>query len=67
MGPHFQEYLRELASVCDEYNDKQMVFEFYPDDKLGDVYHQYSQILTVHPKARRFYGYRDNEWHAKKY
>ena len=66
MGPHFQEYLRELASVCDEYNDKQMVFEFYPDDKLGDVYHQYSQILTVHPKASAFFmEYRDNEWHAK--
>ena len=28
MGPYFQEYLRELASVCDECDDKQMVFEF---------------------------------------
>lgn len=66
MGPHFQEYLQELASVCDEYNDKQMVFEFYPDDKLGDIYHQYSQILTTHPKASAFFmEYRDNEWHAK--
>ena len=66
MGPHFQEYLQELASVCDEYDDKQMVFEFYPDDKLGDIYHQYSQILTVHPKASAFFmEYRDNEWHAK--
>ncbi|MBF1023775.1 MAG: alpha-amylase [Candidatus Nanogingivalaceae bacterium] len=66
MGPHFQEYLRELASVCDEYDDKQMVFEFYPDEKLGDIYQQYHKVLTAHPKASAFFmEYRQDEWHAE--
>ena len=66
MGPHFQEYLHELASVCDEYDDKQMVFEFYPDEKLGDIYQQYRQVLTAHPKASAFFmEYRQDEWHAE--
>ena len=66
MGPHFQEYLHELASVCDEYDDKQMVFEFYPDEKLGDIYQQYHQVLTTHPKASAFFmEYRQDEWHAE--
>ena len=67
MGPHFQEYLRELASVCDEYDDKQMVFEFYPDEKLGDIYQQYRRVLTAHPKASAFFmEYRQDEWHAER-
>ena len=66
MGPHFQEYLHELASVCDEYDDKQMVFEFYPDEKLGDIYQQYHKVLTAHPKASAFFmEYRQDEWHAE--
>ena len=65
-GPHFQEYLHELASVCDEYEDKQMVFEFYPDERLGDIWQQYHDVIHVHPKATAFFmEHRQNDWHGE--
>ena len=65
-GPHFQEYLHELASVCDEYDDKQMVFEFYPDERLGDIWRQYHDVIHVHPKATAFFmEHRQNDWHGE--
>ena len=65
-GPHFQEYLHELASVCDEYDDKQMVFEFYPDERLGDIWQQYHDVIHVHPKATAFFmEHRQNDWHGE--
>ena len=65
-GPYFQEYLHELASVCDEYDDKQMVFEFYPDERLGDIWQQYHGVIHVHPKATAFFmEHRQNDWHGE--
>lgn len=65
-GPHFEQYLRELASVCDEYDDRQMVFEFYPDEKLGDIWQQYHEVLSVHPRASAFFmEHRHNDWHGE--
>ena len=65
-GPHFQEYLHELASICDEYDDKQMVFEFYPDERLGDIWQQYHGVIHVHPKATAFFmEHRQNDWHGE--
>lgn len=65
-GPHFQEYLHELASVCDEYDDRHMVFEFYPDEQLGDIYDQYQAVLQAHPRGSAFFmEHRQDEWHAE--
>lgn len=65
-GPHFQEYLRELASVCDEYDDVRMVFEFYPDEQLGDIWQQYREVAQTHPRASAFFmEHRQGEWHAE--
>ena len=65
-GPHFTEYLHELASICDEYDDRQMVYEFYPDEQLGDIWQQYGTVLHAHPNASAFFmEYRQNEWHAE--
>ena len=64
-GPNFDNYLRELASVNDEYEDRQIVFEFYPDEQLGEIYDQYERVMNVHPKASAFFmEYRQNNWHA---
>ncbi len=64
-GPNFDKYLNELASVCDEFDDKQIVYEFYPDERLGDIYDQYSRVANAHPKASVFFmEYRQNNWHA---
>ncbi|MDO4781447.1 MAG: alpha-amylase family glycosyl hydrolase [Candidatus Saccharibacteria bacterium] len=66
-GPHFQEYLHELASVCDEYDERQMVFEFYPDEQLGDIYDQYRTVLLAHPRGSAFFmEHRQDEWHAER-
>lgn len=64
-GPNFDSYLRELASVNDEYDDRQIVFEFYPDEQLGDIYDQYERVMNVHWKSSAFFmEYRQNKWHA---
>lgn len=65
-GPHFQDYLRELASVCDEYDNRQMVFEFYPDEKLGNIWQQYHEVIQAHPRSSAFFmEHRQNDWHAE--
>ncbi len=50
-GPNFTNYLKELADVCEEYDNRQMIFEFYPDDKLGDFHEQYRQVAAVNPRT----------------
>lgn len=66
-GPNFVEYLRDLAQVCDEYDDRQMVFEFYPDEQLGDIYDQYAEVMGAYPtKASAFFmEHRHMSWHAE--
>ena len=65
-GPNFTNYLRELASVCDEYNDRQLVFEFYPDEQLGDIYEQYRQVIHAHHRGSAFFmEHRHMSWHAE--
>lgn len=65
-GPHFQQYLKELAGVCDEYDDRQMVFEFYPDEQLGDIWQQYQEVIQAHPRAGAFFmEHRQDSWHAE--
>lgn len=66
-GPNFSNYLRELASVCEEYDNRQMVFEFYPDDQLGDIFEQYKQVMGIHPEyaSSFFMEHRYMNWHAE--
>ena len=65
-GPHFAEYLREIASVCDEFEDRQLVFEFYPDEQLGNIYEQYRQVIHAHPRGSAFFmEHRHMSWHAQ--
>ena len=66
-GPNFVSYLRELSDVCHEFIDKQMIFEFYPDDKIGDFYEQYHQVATeVNPDVAStfFMELIRSPWHA---
>ena len=65
-GPNFTNYLKELADVCEEYDDRQMIFEFYPDDKLGDFYTQYKQVATVNSNVTStfFMELIRSPWHA---
>lgn len=66
-GPNFTEYLRELADVCTEYDDRQLVFEFYPDEQLGNIYEQYSRVMNVRPEVASafFMEHRHMSWHAE--
>ena len=66
-GPNFVTYLRELSDVCHEFSDKQMIFEFYPDDKIGDFYDQYHQVAAeVNPSVAStfFMELIRSPWHA---
>ncbi|MGB3023350.1 MAG: alpha-amylase family glycosyl hydrolase [Candidatus Saccharimonadales bacterium] len=48
-GPYFIERLTELVAVAKEYDDKFMIFEYYPDDKLGDIMQQYQEVYSIDP------------------
>ena len=65
-GPNFVKHLRELANVCEEYDNRHMIFEFYPDDKLGDFYAQYQQVANVNPAVTStfFMELIRSPWHA---
>lgn len=64
-GPNFAAYLHELATVNDEYDNRQIVYEFYPDEQLGDIYKQYGEVMHAHPTASAFFmEYRQDDWHA---
>lgn len=66
-GPNFTNYLRELSDVCHEFENKQMIFEFYPDDKIGDFYDQYHQVAAeVNPSVASafFMELIRSPWHA---
>lgn len=66
-GPNFVAHLHELASVNDEYEDRRIVYEFYPDEQLGDIYAQYGDVLHAHPTASAFFmEYRQDDWHAER-
>ncbi len=65
-GPNFEKYLKELSDVCHEFSNRQMIFEFYPDDKLGDFYDQYRQVSDVNPTVAStfFMELIRSSWHA---
>lgn len=65
-GPNFTNYLKELSDVCHEFSEKQLIFEFYPDDKHGDFYSQYHQVANVNPEVAStfFMELIRSPWHA---
>jgi alpha-glucosidase len=66
-GPNFTNYLKELSDVCHEFENRQMIFEFYPDDKIGDFYDQYHQVAAeVNPDVAStfFMELIRSPWHA---
>lgn len=64
-GPNFTAYLHELADVCREYDDRQMVFEFYPDEQLGDIWRQYAEVIQSHSHTSAFFmEHRHDRWHG---
>lgn len=67
-GPHFTEYLHDIAQVCTEYDDRQIIFEFYPDEQLGDIYDQYRTVMHAHPSVASafFMEHRHASWHAER-
>ncbi len=45
-GPNLFKYLDEMTYVLAEYYDKRLIFEYYPDLQLGDMYQQFRQFYT---------------------
>ena len=68
-GPNLTKYLRMISEVAAEFEDKFMVYEFYPDDRLGSRLEQYSSVQDIYPgvsSAFFFEGFQC-EWWARKY
>lgn len=65
-GPHLTEYLDEIASVAREYDDKYILFEYYPDTMLGDENEQLRQLHNVAPDvaAPFYFEGLHKPWHA---
>lgn len=64
-GPRLHEYLRHMADVASEYENRLLVFEYYPDDRLGDRLAQYEAVQGIRPHvATAFYfeGFQTEWW-----
>lgn len=67
-GSKLRDHLGELAGVASEYDDKYLLFEFYPDAMLGDAHQQVVDIATVNPaySAPFYFELLHQEWNAEK-
>lgn len=68
-GPHFRERLAEITAVAQEYPDRFVIFEYYPDDKLGDIMEQYREVYSINPDIAAsffFEGFRQ-PWNAAQF
>lgn len=65
-GPRLAEYLGELASVAKEYDDKYVLFEYYPDSQTGNVYEQLKLLHDVAPDVSAPFCFEGlhQPWHA---
>lgn len=66
-GPKTVERLRQLTDVAKEYDDRFLIFEYYPDDKLGEMLPQYKMIYGADASVSApffFEGFR-LPWHAE--
>lgn len=68
-GPQAIEYLNFIASIASEYQDKRLLFEYYPDVMLGDIHDQLEKIHAVNPSiASPFYFEGVHmPWHAERF
>lgn len=68
-GPKLAEYLKELTSVAEEYADKYILFEFYPDELLGDKNEQLKLLHSIAPEisAPFYFEGLHLPWHATRY
>lgn len=65
-GPNMLKYLFEMSEVVKEFDDRRLVFEYYPDDKLGDQNQQMYDIFELAPSVAGpfYFNLFQTEWHA---
>lgn len=68
-GPYMLGYLRELSDVLRDYQDRIMVFEFYPDEQLGDTMEAAVSMQYINPcvAATFYFDLFQLEWWARRY
>lgn len=68
-GPRMLEYLKMMTDVVAEYQNRYIVFEFYPDDRLGGRLDQYMQLqdLNPHVAGTFFFEGFQIEWWARQF
>lgn len=68
-GPRLREYLHLMSETAAEYDDRFLLYEFYPDDRFGSRFSQYLDIQSIYPgvsSAFFFEGFQ-TEWWARKF
>lgn len=68
-GPNLTKYLRLMSDVAAEFDNRFLVYEFYPDDRFGSRLDQYANIQNVYPgKSSVFFfeGFQ-SDWNAGSY
>ena len=65
-GPRLVEYLQEIAAVAAEYDDRYILYEFYPDALLGDENEQLRLLHDIAPglAAPFYFEGLHKPWHA---
>lgn len=68
-GPRLEEFLEEIASVAREFEDKKIIFEYYPDSALGDSLAQIARIQGVSPAISSPFYFEGIHfpWHAEQF
>lgn len=68
-GPRMVEYLKFLAAVASEYDDRYLLFEYYPDTMLGNVNEQLKALHEISPTttAPFFFEGLHTSWHAEQF
>ena len=68
-GPRLTEYLAEMAGVAASYDDRYLMFEFYPDAMLGEAHEQIIAVAKASPahSAPFYFELLHLDWHAEKF
>ena len=48
-GPNLHQYLQEMTDIVAGYDDRFMIFEYYPDQMIGPANPQYYDLMRLNP------------------
>lgn len=68
-GPELFTYLKEMSDVLKEYDERFLVFEYYPDSQLHDTMYRFIEMQHINPSVAStfFFEPMELQWWSRKY